>query len=178
MKMALRTAPAAAAPGVAARSRQTTTPKSRLRTTVQRATDGICTAHQWVCKITLAAAKGSTTSKTSFDCQLSFFSTTLHRKRCVGAGNRLGLHSSARRFFHPLAASTEFSMQRFSAALAVFAGIVLTAGSALAQTPSQRLELDRTGQTVVLEPYAPNILRVTLSLNREPALAAPGYGIL
>jgi len=30
----------------------------------------------------------------------------------------------------------------------------------------------------VLEPYAPNILRVTLSLNREPALAAPGYGFV
>jgi alpha-D-xyloside xylohydrolase len=47
-----------------------------------------------------------------------------------------------------------------------------------AQSPSQRLELDRPGETIVLEPYAPNILRVTLSLNREPALAAPGYGVI
>jgi alpha-D-xyloside xylohydrolase len=42
----------------------------------------------------------------------------------------------------------------------------------------QRLELDRKGETIVLEPYAPNILRVTLSLKKEPALAAPGYGII
>ncbi len=48
----------------------------------------------------------------------------------------------------------------------------------LAQSPGQRLELDRKGETIVLEPYAPNILRVTLSLKREPALAAPGYGFV
>ena len=44
--------------------------------------------------------------------------------------------------------------------------------------PAQHLELDRERQTIVLEPYAPNILRVTLSLNRNPALAPPGYGIV
>jgi alpha-D-xyloside xylohydrolase len=69
-------------------------------------------------------------------------------------------------------------MQRLSAALAVFAGIILTTNSAIAQNPSQRLEIDRKGETIVLEPYAPNILRVTLSLKREPALAAPGYGLV
>jgi hypothetical protein len=31
--------------------------------------------------------------------------------------------------------------------------------------------LSRNGQTIVLEPYAPNILRLTLSLKPEPALA-------
>ena len=30
----------------------------------------------------------------------------------------------------------------------------------------------------MLEPYAPNILRVTLSLKHDPALAAPGYGFV
>ena len=69
-------------------------------------------------------------------------------------------------------------MQRLSAVLAVFAGIALTGASGLAQTPSQRLELDHKGETIVLEPYAPNILRVTLSLKREPALAGPGYGMV
>jgi len=44
--------------------------------------------------------------------------------------------------------------------------------------PSERLELNRGGATIVLEPYAPNILRVTLSLQHEPAVAAPGYGIV
>ena len=69
-------------------------------------------------------------------------------------------------------------MQRFSRSLALFAGIILIAPLAQAQSPTQRLELDRPGQTIVLEPYAPNILRVTLSLHREPALAAPGYGLI
>src|ERR1039458_854003 len=75
-------------------------------------------------------------------------------------------------------------MKRLSAVLAFFAGIVFTATSAAAQSPapaqssSQRLELDRGGATVVLEPYAPNILRVTLSLRREPAEAGPGYGVV
>ena len=36
--------------------------------------------------------------------------------------------------------------------------------------------LDRGDSTIVLEPYAPNIIRVTLSLLRQPALAPPGYG--
>ncbi len=47
-----------------------------------------------------------------------------------------------------------------------------------AQSPSPSLELDRTGETIVLEPYAPNILRVTLSLQRAAALSAPGYGVV
>jgi alpha-D-xyloside xylohydrolase len=41
-----------------------------------------------------------------------------------------------------------------------------------------RITLERKGQTIVLEPYAPNILRVTLSLKRESALAPPGYGLV
>ncbi len=38
--------------------------------------------------------------------------------------------------------------------------------------------LQRGNATVVVEPYAANIVRVTLSLRREDALAAPGPGIL
>jgi len=40
------------------------------------------------------------------------------------------------------------------------------------------LVLARDGSTIVLEPYADNILRVTLSLKRETALTAPGYGFV
>jgi alpha-D-xyloside xylohydrolase len=69
-------------------------------------------------------------------------------------------------------------MKRFSAVFAVLAAIVLYVAGAFAQSPGQRLELDRKGETIVLEPYAPNILRVTLSVHREPALAAPGYGFV
>jgi alpha-D-xyloside xylohydrolase len=41
-----------------------------------------------------------------------------------------------------------------------------------------KVVLTRGTSTIVLEPYAPNILRVTLSLKREPAMAAPGYGLI
>ena len=55
--------------------------------------------------------------------------------------------------------------------------VVLTlffaAGASAQET---RVVLDRGGSTIVLEPYAPNILRVTLSLLKQPALAPPGYG--
>jgi len=79
-------------------------------------------------------------------------------------------------------------MKRFSAVAEVvrvvlagsvsLAGLVSLSGSAFAQAPAQRLELDRKGETIVLEPYADNIVRVTLSLKREPALAPPGYGFI
>ncbi|MGA2570938.1 MAG: TIM-barrel domain-containing protein [Terracidiphilus sp.] len=59
--------------------------------------------------------------------------------------------------------------------VALFALAVLFALPTAAQT---HLELARPGETIVLEPYAPNILRVTLSLDEQPALAAPGVGIL
>jgi alpha-D-xyloside xylohydrolase len=58
------------------------------------------------------------------------------------------------------------------------AGILVAGASARAQSATQRLELDREGETIVLEPYAPNILRVTLSLWRQAALAHPGYGFI
>jgi alpha-D-xyloside xylohydrolase len=61
-------------------------------------------------------------------------------------------------------------------AITLFAAIAFLDASASAQISSQRLQLDRGGETIVLEPYAANILRVTLSLNPNPALAAPGYG--
>ena len=75
-------------------------------------------------------------------------------------------------------------MQRFTFVIAVMAGSIFSAAflpaqsTAETQASNQRLELDRKGETIVLEPYAPNILRVTLSLKREPAMAGPGYGIL
>jgi alpha-D-xyloside xylohydrolase len=42
---------------------------------------------------------------------------------------------------------------------------------------SAQLNLSRGGATVLVEPYAPNIVRVSLSLRRNDALAGPGYGI-
>ncbi len=39
--------------------------------------------------------------------------------------------------------------------------------------PAQDLRLHRDNATVLVEPYAPDIVRVSLSLNRADALAAP-----
>ncbi len=69
-------------------------------------------------------------------------------------------------------------MKRYSAILLLLAASMLVTMSSPAQNSGQRLELDRKGETIVLEPYAPNIIRVTLSLQKEPALAAPGYGLI
>jgi alpha-D-xyloside xylohydrolase len=49
--------------------------------------------------------------------------------------------------------------------------------SGSAQTQQQEIVITRGPSTIVLEPYAPNIVRVTLSLLKDQAIAAPGYGI-
>ena len=49
----------------------------------------------------------------------------------------------------------------------VFALVVLCTGLANAQ--QTKVVLDRDGSTIVLEAYAPNIIRVTLSLLKDPA---------
>lgn len=49
-------------------------------------------------------------------------------------------------------------------------------GTAVAQDAP--LVLQRNGRTISLEPYAPNILRVTLSVDRAAAVSPPGYGFL
>ena len=43
---------------------------------------------------------------------------------------------------------------------------------------AQPMVMDRGGSTIVFEPYAPNIIRVTLSLQKAPATASPGYGFV
>ena len=55
--------------------------------------------------------------------------------------------------------------------------VLFLAITASAPAQETRVVLDRGGATIVLEPYAPNIVRVTLSKLKEPALAAPGYGV-
>ncbi len=54
--------------------------------------------------------------------------------------------------------------------------LVACAGTAGAEAAP--VVLDRDGSTIVLEPYAPDIIRMTLSLNKDGALAAPGYGFI
>jgi len=42
----------------------------------------------------------------------------------------------------------------------------------------QPLIIERSGETIVLEPYAPNIIRITLSPQKDQATAPPGYGFV
>ncbi len=52
---------------------------------------------------------------------------------------------------------------------------VINAG---AQDANGKFVLARENRTIVLEPYGPSIIRITLSQEKAAALAAPGYGIV
>jgi alpha-D-xyloside xylohydrolase len=43
---------------------------------------------------------------------------------------------------------------------------------------AQQLQFNRGSATVLVEPYAPNVVRVSISLLKKDALAGPGYGIV
>ncbi|WP_263352986.1 glycoside hydrolase family 31 protein [Acidicapsa acidisoli] len=51
-------------------------------------------------------------------------------------------------------------------------------GGGILRAQNTALVLEREGTTVALEPYAPNILRVTMSTLKDQATAEPGYGIV
>jgi alpha-D-xyloside xylohydrolase len=56
--------------------------------------------------------------------------------------------------------------------------ILLTSFAAAAGAQPAQVVLERDGSTILLEPYAPNVVRVSLSLDRQEALGAPGYGFV
>ena len=66
----------------------------------------------------------------------------------------------------------KFSVRALGAVLLA----VSLGGTVLAQ--GGPLVLVRNGRTISLEPYAPNILRVTMSIDRAAATSAPGYGFV
>jgi hypothetical protein len=51
-------------------------------------------------------------------------------------------------------------------------------GSTIACAEDGKLARDREGSFIVLEPYAPNVIRVTPSRLKEKATASPGYGFI
>jgi alpha-glucosidase/alpha-D-xyloside xylohydrolase len=63
-----------------------------------------------------------------------------------------------------------------TAVLLMLSFTVIGSVNVLAQ--DNRFVLDRDGRTIVLEPYAPNILRVTFSKTKANATTAPGYGFV
>lgn len=68
------------------------------------------------------------------------------------------------------------SLLRFVFVLA--ASSLIFVCTAISFAEDAKLVLHRGNSTIVLEPYAPNIIRVTLSLKEDKALAAPGYGLI
>ncbi len=74
------------------------------------------------------------------------------------------------------------TVRRFNAiSVAVFA-ILMMISSPMAKIEAQdhtgRFVLQREDRTIVLEPYAPNIIRVSLSRTQPAALASAGYGFV
>src|SRR6185503_254497 len=55
---------------------------------------------------------------------------------------------------------------------------LLLALASKAQSFDQSFVLHREGRTISVEPYGPNIVRVTLSTNQQAAVAHPGYGFV
>jgi len=68
-------------------------------------------------------------------------------------------------------------MKRYAVFTSLLAGFAVISFQVSAQS-APRLELTSPGETIVLEPYAPNIIRVTLSKDAAAAKAAPGYGFV
>src|SRR4051794_10223744 len=56
--------------------------------------------------------------------------------------------------------------------------VALLSLNCIAFSQESQMVLERPGETIALEPYAPNIIRVSLSLDKGQALARPGYGLL
>jgi len=63
-------------------------------------------------------------------------------------------------------------------AYAMGAALLASTLGGLAMAQGGPLVLERAGRTIALEPYAPNILRVTMSIDRSAATGAPGYGFV
>jgi alpha-D-xyloside xylohydrolase len=66
----------------------------------------------------------------------------------------------------------------FASILVIFMLGFWAASSAGAQDRTGKIVLARENRTVVLEPYGPGIVRITLSTSEQAALSAPGYGIV
>src|SRR5687767_9486516 len=59
--------------------------------------------------------------------------------------------------------------------MSVFAALLAISGAVMAEPLGL---LDRNGSFVAVEPFAPNIVRITLSLEKERVVAPAGYGFV
>ena len=76
----------------------------------------------------------------------------------------------------PGKANTTSLMSRVFTAIWLSATLLLCCSSLAAQ--QDRISVERGNSTVALEPYALNIIRVTISRSKDKAVAAPGYGVI
>ena len=60
----------------------------------------------------------------------------------------------------------------------MFCSIAILFQSAVVHAQGSQVVLARDGSTITLEPYAPNIVRVTLSKLKDKATSPPGYGFV
>jgi alpha-D-xyloside xylohydrolase len=65
-----------------------------------------------------------------------------------------------------------------SLAIAATALLTLCSAPLHAQEQNFVVERARAGRTIVIEPYAPNIVRITFSVSRPAAISPPGYGFV
>src|SRR5438445_12357739 len=71
------------------------------------------------------------------------------------------------------------SSRPFARLAASFAAVFFIFSTAAPPAHAQQpLIIERSGETIALQPYAPNIIRVTLSLQKDQATTAPGYGFV
>ena len=73
---------------------------------------------------------------------------------------------------------TGFRSTRKFSAYGMGAALLASSLGGVAMAQGGPLVLERAGRTIALEPYAPNILRVTMSIDRAAATGAPGYGFV
>jgi len=90
----------------------------------------------------------------------------------LGFWTEMMISTSAFAFSPRVVGRTRLAMLLLEGLLVFFGATLLT------RAQQQPLVIERAGETIVLEPYAPNIIRVTLSLQKDQATAAPGYGFV
>jgi len=71
-----------------------------------------------------------------------------------------------------------FTQQIRSIFIGCFTLCLLLVVAEMTAQAQEKMVLTRGDATVMIEPYAPNIVRVTLSLRKADAVGAPGYGIV
>jgi alpha-D-xyloside xylohydrolase len=81
--------------------------------------------------------------------------------------------SEAKRYIQAIATSLFANTFMLGIAFAL-----LVCGASRARAQEHNFVVAGEGRTVVIEPYGPNIVRVTLSTEKEAASAPPGYGVI